>query len=117
MLKQYIARKEHTVVDYAVDHTERVCDHCEKPITSHYWCVETRHNDWGNDSIDSFKHNDYCSPECLREAFENYIRHSNNNHNTQHFEVEHCNVAVSQYEKHNIVDEDFDSVIHEILED
>ncbi len=34
-----------------------------EPIYDYYEVV-THHNDWGNDSVDSYEHFDACSPEC-----------------------------------------------------
>lgn len=119
MLKQYISRKEHTVVEEVVDHAERICDHCKKPITSHYWHVEAHHNDWGNDSIDSFLYFDYCSPDCLREALNDYICETDNPFNTEHFEITHHNAPLSTLEKTKVIDVDLDPsyIDQEYLED
>lgn len=63
-----------------------VCDICKKIITdekdyessyrtrmSHYYEVETHHNDWGNDSIDSYNDKDICSEECLFNFLKKYF--------------------------------------------
>lgn len=119
MLKQYISRRAHTVVEEVIDHAERICDHCKKPITDHYWHVETYHDDWGNDSIDSIEYFDCCSPDCLREALETYICDSNNGSNSRAFEVEHINAPLTPREQNDILEngEDPSFIIHEYLED
>jgi len=74
-----------------VTHKEKVvigtiCDECEKEILneqdfqdrlrkrmSHYFEVSTHHNDWGNDSIDSYEDYDICSEKCLLEFLRKYF--------------------------------------------
>lgn len=48
------------------------CDVCKKDITGKYWILTTHHDDWGNDSIDSFEHYDLCSKECINEKLNEY---------------------------------------------
>lgn len=56
------------------------CDKCGQKIMPHrystdqnrYVHIHTYHNDWGNDSIDSHDHHDYCS-ECAKEIVAEYI--------------------------------------------
>lgn len=68
----------------------RICDVCKKEIQENksYWELTTHHNDWGNDSCESYEYFDTCSKECLRNKFEEYIEISDNNFNTMSFEVE-----------------------------
>ena len=40
------------------------------------YSVETGHNDWGNDSVDSHERKDVCSDECLKKLFDQYIKGS-----------------------------------------
>lgn len=63
-----------------------ICDECKKEILneqdfqdrfrkrmSHYFEVSTHHNDWGNDSVDSYQHYDVCSEECLFKFLKKYF--------------------------------------------
>lgn len=65
---------------------EIICDICNKKIKeeedyktpyrtkmTHFYEVSTHHNDWGNDSIDSFEYRDICSEECLFEFLKKYF--------------------------------------------
>lgn len=50
------------------------CDNCGKDvrgkdIPDDWHHFSSHHNDWGNDSIDSFEYYDVCSPECYIEKF------------------------------------------------
>lgn len=64
------------------------CDVCNKEIKSrqNYWRLTTHHNDWGNDSIDSYEHYDLCSPECIKVKLNEYYKECENS-NTQCFEL------------------------------
>ena len=81
--------KTHTVTEKVLVSEKRYCDVCKKEITDHHWRLSTHHSDWGNDSCDSFETFDICSPDCLREKFEEYVYESNTDMNTMEFEVEH----------------------------
>lgn len=54
------------------------CDVCKKDITDpqngYYYKVTTSHNDWGNDSCESYEYRDICSDECLQEDFKSYLK-------------------------------------------
>ena len=55
------------------------CDHCKKQILSAegrktYYHVTTHHNDWGNDSSESYEYFDFCSYKCLQKHQEEYFR-------------------------------------------
>ena len=60
------------------------CDKCNKKILpsknrekkNNYIHIQTWHNDWGNDSIDSLKRNDYCK-DCAKQVVAEYISTSN----------------------------------------
>lgn len=79
------------------------CDICGKEIPPRvtpyrfgepvydYYEVTTHHNDWGNDSVDSYKHFDACSPDCAYKLWEEYIRDSSAARNTMCIKVEHIN--------------------------
>ena len=69
-----------------------VCDGCKKEIDKKvgYFRVCTSHNDWGNDSIDSYEHYDFCCPACLFKFAEPYVSESyNNRFNTREIDIEH----------------------------
>lgn len=63
---------------------KNICNKCKKEIQSEneinriyrkgnvYYKVETHHNDWGNDSIDSYENYNICSCKCLKEFIDNY---------------------------------------------
>ena len=81
--------KTHTVTETLVVEEWRVCDICQKKIESDsYWKLTTHHNDWGNDSHESYEYFDVCSKKCLAEKFEEYLKDSDNDINTMCFEVE-----------------------------
>lgn len=61
------------------------CDMCKKEILneedyksefrtkmSHYYEITTHHNDWENDSIDSYEYRDICSENCLFNFLKDY---------------------------------------------
>lgn len=63
-----------------------ICDICKKTIReendyksefrtkmSHFYEVSTHHNDWGNDSIESYQYYDICSEECLFKFLKKYF--------------------------------------------
>jgi len=54
-----------------------------------YYEVIMQHNDWGNDSVDSYKHFDACSPDCAYTLWKQYIRDSAGSFNTMCIDVEH----------------------------
>ena len=62
---------------------------CTRPYPQ-YFKVTTGHNDWGNDSIESYEYFDVCSSECLRKKFEEYVEDSGDDRypNTMCFDVE-----------------------------
>ena len=69
----------------------RRCDVCENQIDDdNYFRIETYHNDWRNDSIDSHEEYDACCPECVMKFTENYVKEAYaNKYNTRAIEVEH----------------------------
>ena len=56
-----------------------------------YYEITTHHNDWGNDSGDSYEHFDACSPDCAYKMWEEYIHDSAGTRKTKCIEVEHIN--------------------------
>jgi len=60
--------------------THLKCDICGKIFTGPYWIASVHHNDWGNDSIDSYEGYDLCSENCVGIVFQKYMndcKHSN----------------------------------------
>ena len=58
------------------------CDMCNEIIPvkaklfdrpDHYFEVMTGHNDWGNDSVDSYETHDIC-PKCVAKFIEDYLK-------------------------------------------
>lgn len=47
------------------------CDECGKELTQNgsglydYYRLSTSHNNWGNDSCDSYKYYDFCCIDCM----------------------------------------------------
>ena len=90
--------KEVTVTEIRVVGHQIYCDECEKLISEtidsspmydvQYWEVTTGHYDWGNDSCDSIENRQYCSRNCLKKAFDKYIDETENQRNSQYFEVQ-----------------------------
>lgn len=82
--------------------TERIvgikCDICQKEITGKYWQLTTHHDDWGNDSVDSYSHSDLCSRECINKALDDYINDCEDSC-TQCFELEQDFFKKSESEK------------------
>jgi len=56
-----------------------------------YYEVTTHHNDWGNDSVDSYEYFDVCSPDCAYKLWGKYIHDSAEKRNTMCIKVEHVN--------------------------
>lgn len=69
------------------------CDVCGKELQndSSFWRLSTHHHDWGNDSIDSYKHFDLCSRECINKKLDEYIENCKMS-NTQEFELSQATV-------------------------
>ena len=95
MINEYYETKEHFVTERVLVKREIVCDVCKKEIQrgAGYWEVTTYHNDWGEDSWESYKNFDVCSVECLKSKFEEYCNESNSNYNTWQIEVEHTRTS------------------------
>ena len=91
MREEYYETKEHVITEQVLVRSAIICDVCKKEIQSDagYWEVTTHHNDWGNDSIDSYEAFDICSVECLKSKFDEYCDNSNSQYNTWQIEVEH----------------------------
>lgn len=102
MAEKNIEKKVVREVEDIVE-SQTICDGCGKVIFAFkphvkryrqgnlisWYKVFRGHNDWGNDSIDSFEHEDYCN-DCIDKAFEDYIERSKDKRNTEFFELRHC---------------------------
>ena len=95
MINEHYETKEHFVTERVLVKREIVCDVCKKEIQHDdgYWEVTTYHNDWGEDSWESYKNFDVCSVECLKSKFEEYCNESNSKYNTCQIEVEHTRAS------------------------
>lgn len=90
-------RKEVTHVEVEEVIVGRKCDICNKEITKfdntgnyNYFLIHVWHNDWGNDSIESHRYMDACSPECVLKYVEEYVQNSYNHpYNSKHIEIKH----------------------------
>lgn len=75
------------------------CDVCGKDIpptksyfigeATPYYRITTHHNDWGNDSIESYEYKDACSPECALKICEEYIPYEFKKNHSRTIEVSH----------------------------
>lgn len=100
-------KKRVTYTDEITLYSKRVCDKCGKVLEYlvngkvkglvnmskehmkvEYYEVTTGHHDWGNDSIDSVEHYDYC-PTCVLQAMDEYYEKTNGKNNTQYLEINH----------------------------
>lgn len=99
--KQVIKTRVREVEDVVEE--QYVCDGCGKVIHSFdpkiklydtddklisWFRVFRGHHDWGNDSVDSFEHEDYCD-ECIGKAVEEFFERSKGNRCTEFFEISH----------------------------
>lgn len=57
---------------YVRNVVKMTCDICGKELKDEYAKVCTHHNKWGNDSCDSYEHNDLCF-DCAKEMFNKYL--------------------------------------------
>lgn len=64
-----------------------VCDMCDSDIKGVYYEITTHHNDWGNDSCDSYNHFEFCSLECMRKHMDDYFK---NAIGSEQYDIERC---------------------------
>ena len=78
----------------------RKCNICKRAITPvelnfsskqyNYFLIITHHNDWGNDSGDSYEEYDACSPECVMAFTSKYVVEAYDElYNTKTIEIKH----------------------------
>lgn len=100
-------RKEQTITQVTDVLIARKCDICGKIIEKvkhecwggtgdlyNYFLITTHHNDWGNDSIESYEHYDACCPDCVIKFTEKYVREAQERPgiiNSKAIEIEHVN--------------------------
>ena len=92
MVKEIKETKE--VIQETVVDEELYCDFCGKLIGkrsdkkySYYYELFTGHHEWGNDSVDSFEHQDCCE-ECITDQFVKYLSETVNEYPTAFFNVD-----------------------------
>ena len=79
--------KQQVTVEKEID-VGVVCDGCGKEIRNKnnmneriarlpYYEVTTHHNDWGNDSVDSYEYFDFCSLDCMLPHMRTYYKTAN----------------------------------------
>lgn len=93
MIENRFEKKTYVKTEEVLVSEKRYCDVCGAEIKGPHWGIFTGHNDWGNDSPDSYEHLDACSRECLNKLFNDYIDKSSYRNNTRFFEIEHVNHA------------------------
>ena len=64
------------------------CDNCKKLIYKKDLRKGEGHNDWGNDSCESTEYFAFCSPECAKAKFDEYLKDSDDGYNSMYFEME-----------------------------
>lgn len=79
-----ICGKEILPTDVLHKYGEPVYDYYE--VTTYH-----NHNNRKNDSVDSYKYFNVCSPDCVNKLWEEYIRDSMGSINTKYIKVEHVN--------------------------
>ena len=93
-------RRETTYTKYADVVVAKKCDVCWKEIPKSecvygrehpFFSITTHHNDWGNDSIDSYEHFHACSVECATKFTQKYLSDCFDGINTCAIEIEHKN--------------------------
>lgn len=74
---KHYEKREHIKIEKVIIDVN--CDNCEKPIIKDrkpvhdtHFQVTTSHHRWGNDSIDSLEHYDFCSIACLTDHMNEY---------------------------------------------
>lgn len=88
-MKSYIDKK----VERSLKVLNKItCDVCDGNIIigseQLYYEVESSHNHWGNDSIESIKHFDLCSKKCLTYHFKNFMNDANSDGYSYEIETE-----------------------------
>lgn len=95
-------KKETTKVVTEEITIKRICDNCHKELQVseksglgpryyryNYFHITTHHNDWGNDSGDSYEDYDACCPECAIEMAKTYLTNAFKDINSKTIEIEH----------------------------
>lgn len=90
-----------------------ICDKCKKEILNEedykepsknfilvnkvYYYITTHHNDWGNDSVDSYEYSDICE-DCLVDFVKEYFKSANG---TEQCEIERIGRTYRESRKEN----------------
>lgn len=83
--------KEHVVTERVLVGRRLFCDVCRKEVAKGqgYFSGHTQHNEWGNDSFESYESFHICSSiECLKSKIEEYAKESQE-HNSMEIKIEH----------------------------
>ena len=86
-MSEVIEKVTETVTREVNKVTHLKCDICGKIFTGPYLIANIHHNDWGNDSIDSYEDYDLCSETCVSVMFQKYMVDCRNS-NTQYLSLE-----------------------------
>lgn len=86
-MSEVIEKVTETVTREVNKVTHLKCDICGKIFTGPYWIAHVHHNDWGNDSVDSYEYYDLCSENCVGVMFQKYMADCRNS-NTQYLGLE-----------------------------
>ena len=70
------------------------CDICGKEFTGPYWIANTHHDDWGNDSVDSYENFDLCSEKCVEVMFQKYMK------DCKHSDTHYLSLEQDVFEEH-----------------
>jgi len=70
------------------------CDICGKEFTGPYWIANTHHDDWGNDSVDSYETYDLCSENCVEIMFQKYMK------DCKHSDTQYLSFEQDVFEEH-----------------
>ena len=98
MLNQYIRTEKFEVEQTHVVKATRTCDICDKEIKKGYWGICRHHDDWGNDSVDSYEYWDVCSQECAKKLVDTFFKMSGgrlSQPNTYKLKIEHKNNPIT----------------------
>lgn len=102
-----IENKKVVYEEYKEVPVSATCDVCNKELSPVYYSfygqndrkedaynfyqITTSHNDWGNDSIDSYEYFIACCPDCALKFMEKYLKENFKLGNTKHIEIERLN--------------------------
>lgn len=91
MIQERFETKEHVVTERVLVSRKLFCDICHKEVVKGqgYFHGFTQHNEWGNDSCESYEPFHICSAiECLKTKIEEYAKESQD-YNSLEIQIEH----------------------------